>query len=180
MFIRWPDPAPSSQANSTVVTIVSGYLCWFFACSSATACRQSRHRQSSKPVGLGSPGFGSGNLTSTWPHQHGPPRLQANACPQRAQASCRGPVFRCSAASAKFFAFYPIVNLISVRTRTYLFRPIASLLLSPCNVRGTGNAIGARSARCSDCSQPLRFWSAGRRVRRFRQRRIRSTRFRQS
>lgn len=54
-----------------------------------TARRQSRHRQSSKPVTLGSPGLGSGNFTASSPHQQGPCRLQENSAPQRVQASRR-------------------------------------------------------------------------------------------
>jgi hypothetical protein len=57
--------------------------------SAVTARRQSRHRQPSKPVTLGSPGLGSGSFTASAPHQQGPCRLQANSAPQRAQASRR-------------------------------------------------------------------------------------------
>lgn len=57
--------------------------------SAVTARRQSRHRQSSKPVTLGSPGLGSGNVTASSPHQQGPCRLQENSAPQRVQASRR-------------------------------------------------------------------------------------------
>ncbi|ETR79108.1 hypothetical protein X566_12945 [Afipia sp. P52-10] len=65
----------------------NGQRRWY---SAVTARRQSRQRQSSKPVGLGSPGFGNGSLIASAPHQQGPCRLQANAAPQRAQVSCLG------------------------------------------------------------------------------------------
>jgi hypothetical protein len=67
--------------------------------SAATACKHSRHRQSSKPVGLVTPGCGSASRTVSSLHQHGPPTLQVNSVPQRAQASCLagcfGPLLRC-------------------------------------------------------------------------------------
>jgi hypothetical protein len=53
------------------------------------ARRQLRHRQSSKPVALTLPGEGSGSLTASSPHQHGPPKVQENVAPQRAQARLR-------------------------------------------------------------------------------------------
>jgi hypothetical protein len=41
------------------------------------------------------PGCGSGSRTASSLHQHGPPTLQVNSVPQRAQAICLGPLLRC-------------------------------------------------------------------------------------